>query len=90
MPKRYKLIMSDVEAMQLTPERIKDAALWSGGKEAEEIDPFDASRRFVALNLPTLAGVQRASQGDYIVRDAKGFWSVIPCHEFESKYRLAE
>lgn len=90
MPRQYRLIPVSVEAIQLTPESVQRAAQWCGGVEVEEIHPTDSSKRFVALNIPTLEGVQRASEGDYIVKElslvAKGRIRVMRAREFESKY----
>jgi hypothetical protein len=80
--------MVSVEAIQVTPESVERATLWSGARQVEEIDPNDSTKRFVALNIPTLDGVKRAGEGDYIVRNNLGEFSVMSQPEFESKYKL--
>lgn len=75
-----------VEAIQLTPETVHEAAEWTGGVEAVTFDPFDASKKFVALNIPTRDEVTRASQDDYIIRDADGYFSVKGRRAFEIEH----
>jgi hypothetical protein len=88
MPRQYRLVAGVVEAMQLTPDQVSAAALWCGGMEVDEIDPFDSTKKFVGLNVPTLSanGVERASQGDYIVKNLRGEFSVVKPNEFETTY----
>lgn len=88
MPKKYRLIPVSVEAIQLTPETVKRAALWSGGVEIEEIDPEDSTKKFCGLNIPTLTGVQRAQEGDYILKNLQGHVTVMPKREFEARYEI--
>jgi len=89
VPREYQLIPVHVTAIQVTPESIERAVTFSGGREIEEIDPQDSKKRFVGVNFPTLSGVKRASQGDYIVRDhVTGELSVMAKREFERKYEL--
>lgn len=86
MPRQYRLVAGVVEAMQLTPQQVQAAALWCGGMEVEEIDPMDSTKKFVGLNIPTLDGVKRAGQGDYILKHLSGQFEVMSLREFEAKY----
>lgn len=88
MPKTYKLIVYTVQAMQLTPDSVDRAALWCGGMVVNEYDANDLSKKFVALNIPTIEGVKRAQEGDYIVKSESGGFCVVPKREFETKYEL--
>jgi hypothetical protein len=90
MPRKYRLIPVSVEAIQLTPESVKRAALWCGGVEVEEIDPHDSTKKFVALNIPTLSGVKRAGEGDYVIKGLQGEFSVMNSTDFETRYELVE
>ena len=93
MPRPYEsieLIPVAVTAIQVTPESVHRAAVWSGSVEVEEIDPFDKSIKFCALNVPTLDGVKRAQEGDYVVQDNEGRFDVIKKAEFEAKYHLVD
>lgn len=79
-----------VQAMHLTSELIKVAAVWSDAIEVEEIDPFDDNNRFPALNLQTRQGVQRASLGDYILKYPDGSFDVQKPGEFQRNHQRWE
>src|SRR4051812_18688184 len=86
-PRSYKLKAPlVVEAMQLTPETAKRAAEWSGGVEITEYDANDATKKFVALNIPTSRPempVVRVQQGEWIVKDPAGRFSKVTDEEFQ-------
>jgi hypothetical protein len=84
--RRYRLIPVDVEAIKLTPATVREAALWCGGMEIEEIDPLDSTKRFVALNVPSRNGVLRCSEECYIVKDSSGDFTVMSARRFEDTY----
>jgi len=88
LPRQYRLVSGVVEAMQLTPSQVSAAALWCGGMEVDEVDALDSTKKFVGLNVPALTpnGVERASQGDYIVKNLRGEFSVVKPGEFEANY----
>jgi hypothetical protein len=86
MPGRYRLVVFEVTAIQVTPESAERSAQWCGGKLAEEIDLEDRSKKFVGINVPTLKGVQRASEGDYIYKGFDGAFDVMGRMEFEKKF----
>ncbi len=66
-----------IEANELTKENAEAVALWCGGRLVEEIDPHTPTTRFAAINIPTLEGVMRASEGDFIIKGVKG--EFYPC-----------
>lgn len=82
----YRLIPVDVEAIHLTRDTVREAALWCGGVEVEEIDPTDSSRRFPALNVPTRDGVCRCSEYGYVVKNSTGDFEVWSQRKFERTY----
>jgi len=82
----YQTKSEQVQAWQLTPEDADSITLMVGGKLVEEIDPEDADKKFVGLNIPTLEGVIRASEGDYIIKGPNGQYFVLKPNEFEYKY----
>lgn len=86
VPRQYRLVSGVIEAMQLTAETAKEAALWCSGMEIEEIDPIDSTKKFAGINFATREGVKRASQGDYIIKAHAGDFDVMKPGEFESKY----
>jgi hypothetical protein len=65
------------EARQVSKESAKDIAEWCGGVLVEEIDPFDPSIKTPGVNVPTLRGPKRASQGDYVILDVYDFFEVV-------------
>ena len=87
-PKRYRLVEVFVEAVKLTADNVAVVAGWCGGRQVSEIDMFDKNTVFVAINIPTLNGVERASEGQYVLKDSDGVVSVMCSEEFEHKYAL--
>lgn len=67
----------EVEANLLTKENAEAVALWCGGQLVEEINPENEDDRYVGINIPTLEGVMRASEGDYIIKGVQG--EFYPC-----------
>lgn len=63
-------------SMLLTPETAVALSVWCGGQVVEEVDPFDDELRFPAVNVPTRSGVERASLGDYVIKDEDGTFAV--------------
>lgn len=90
MPRHYHLVVGDgeIEAIEITPDKVQKAALWTGGVEVVEIHPLDKTIKFVALNFMTPDGIKRASEGHYVVKDALGNFSSMGPNEFHSKYKL--
>lgn len=82
----YRKKVESVRAVKLSPESVDEAARWCGGRRVEEKDPFDENQIKVGLNIPTLEGVVRASEDDYIIQDFEGGFRVMSSSEFESQY----
>lgn len=82
----YRKKAVEVEARKLTPDTAEDIAQWCGGRLVEETDALDASLKYVGINIPTLEGVMRASEGDYVIRGVQG--EFYPCKPsiFEATY----
>lgn len=79
-----------VEVNRLTKENAIAVTLWCGGVQVEEIDVLDPGTKYVGINVPTLHGMARASEGDYIIKGEHGdFW---PCKEdqFYSTYEKVD
>lgn len=66
-----------VEANLLTKENAEAVALWCGGQLVTEYDALDPTQSFVGINIPTLEGVMRASEGDYVIKGVQG--EFYPC-----------
>lgn len=92
MPRKYHLIVGggEVEALELTSEKLEKAVTWTGGVEVVSRHPMNGALRFAALNFPTSTGIGRAEEGDYIIKDALGNFSVMKPGRFNLTYELEE
>jgi hypothetical protein len=81
----YRTKPALVEAVQLLPENAETVARWCGGALAASANALDRTEVFVELNLPTLEGVVRVSQGDYVVKD-NGIFRKVDRHTFETNF----
>ncbi len=92
MPRKFRLIIppGEVEALQLTPEKVQRAEAWTGGVQVVQGDPLDSNLKFVALNIPTeKEGAVRAEPNWWILKHPDGHFSTMGPEEFEAKYELA-
>lgn len=96
MPDLFSTIIVDyiakpkrVQAIRLVADNADQIAKWCGGAVSEESNPFDLDETIVSLDFPTLVGVETAYQGDYIIREHDGSFSVLCPVEFANKYDLA-
>lgn len=64
------------EARNVTHRNVEELAQWCGGLAVSQFDAIEGTT-VPGLNVPTLAGVQRANAGDTIVMSADGFFTVI-------------
>lgn len=87
---RYPVTVYEVEAMEVKPEDAQQIARWCGGEVATEISKIDKTLRFSAILLPTMTGVKRALEGDFIVKwPAAGYqWMTKP--EFDYLFEPAK
>lgn len=86
MAELYRKKAVTIEANQLTKENAEAIAHWCGGYLVEEINPIDDHERFVGINIPTLEGPMRASEGDFVIKGVQG--EFYPCKPsiFEATY----
>jgi hypothetical protein len=89
MARKYKLLSTGevFEAEVLKHDNGMELTHWCGGRIVTEVDPFDDALTFFGINVPTLAGTRRCSQGDYIVKSDTGYFHVVARFEFENTYR---
>lgn len=78
-----------IEAQQLSKDNVDELAQWCDGRVISEIDAQDENIRFVGINIQTLEGVMRASEGDWIIKGTVG--EFYPCKPgvFQNKYEPA-
>ncbi len=91
MPRKFRLIIppGEVEAIQLTPEKVRRAEIWTGGVQVVQTDPVDQNLKFIALNIPTEKdGAIRAEPYWWIVKYDDGHFETMGPEEFEAKYEL--
>jgi hypothetical protein len=82
MPRRFRLIPVDVEAIQITDEEsAKRAALWAGGVPVE-------GGGVTGVYVPTTNEILNVSVGEYLVREGPGSYVKMSAKEFERKYEL--
>lgn len=74
------------EARQVTEASASDIASWTGGVEVVEYDPFDSSKTFPAVNVPTHDGMERAGLNDWVVLRQPKTFEVLPNEYFFTKY----
>lgn len=86
--KQYKSVEIRVDAMKLSADNVDEVASWCGGQKVTEKEyTFDSSSTFVALNIPTLDGVKRASEGMYVVKSEHGNFRVMSRYMFEREFQ---
>lgn len=75
-------------AAQFTVKNAKGIAAWCAGKVTETWDN-DESEIAIHVDIPTLEGVMRADEGDFIIKGVKD--EFYPCKPdiFEATYELA-
>ena len=86
---KYRKRTVEVEAEQVTNDNAYDVAQWCGGRVVEEIGPVDLGRTY-GINVPTLEGPERASQGDYVVKGQHGEFFTCKQHAFQHDFEKAE
>lgn len=82
----YRRKPTEVHAAKLTSSNVTELAAWCGGRAIEDFDALTRDGRQIGINVPTLDGVERASEGDYIVRDEDGRFGVAPALLFLSEF----
>lgn len=75
-----------VEAHQLQADCVYILRMWCKGIIIEEIDAEDSKKRYVGINIPTLEGVIRASENDYIIKGVSGEFEVCKPGAFAVLY----
>lgn len=69
---RVKAGDGSIEANKVTKETVSAVALWCGGVEVVEHDALQHDVTFAAINVPTVTGMVRAQEGDWIIKRPTG------------------
>lgn len=88
MPNRYQN-MDSVDIIQSIPleeDNAEVVAQWASAVVVEEIDPFDADKKYPGLNVQCGDTVKRASLGDCVIKHDDGTFDVLTSLEFAGKY----
>lgn len=67
---RFRKKPVEVEAHQLTPDSAERIQMWCGGQLTKSTD--HEGKEYVELNIPTLEGTMRASEGDWVIKGTRG------------------
>lgn len=71
-----------VRALMLRADNATVISAWARAVVVEEVDPFDADKKFPALNVQCGDSVKRASLGDYVLKHDDGTFDVKKPMEF--------
>lgn len=88
--KRNNPTATIVEAVQLTKESLREVVGLCKGNVVEETDALDPTKKYVGVNFLGWDGMTRASEGDYIIRDAMGDLHVRWPNVFETDFEKVE
>jgi hypothetical protein len=87
MQEKYVLrVVSEVEAVPITPETANWAAEWCRGRLMREVCPDTAAMTVVGVSVATQYGVKIARLGDYLVKKMSGDFTTIDAQGFNMKY----
>lgn len=82
----YTTLPETVAADQLTKDNAEELARLCGGQVITETNPRDENQKYVGINVPTLRGVERLSEGMMLVKYPEGSWGVMGPHTFREKF----
>jgi hypothetical protein len=68
----YKRRPNPVQAVSITKDNVEEVAIWCGGEPVTEIDALHKTVTYVGINVPTVNGVERASETDFIFKNPRG------------------
>lgn len=90
MIQRYRSnkVDEEVDAVQISSQNVTDVAAWCEGQEVVEHDALDHDKKFVGINVPTLIGMKRVSEGDYLVRGSRNSFYPLKRGVFEREFEL--
>lgn len=77
---------AEVEAVRLQPENVTEVADWVTGKEITEHDALDHNITYVGLNFLSEGNIQRATEGDWLIKNANGDFHFLWHSSFEEYF----
>lgn len=85
----YKRKPNPVHAVSITKDNCEEAAEWCGGEVVTEHHAMDDKITYCGINVPTINGVERASETDFIIKNSRGEVSVERYSNFLHEYEEA-
>lgn len=76
-----------VTAIQVRQDTYGKIAVWTNGLVVRELTSSEGNEYQIGINVPTEAGMDRASEGDYVVQDMSGAFHIFRMYQFESKFQ---
>lgn len=83
---QYKSKPKYIEAERLTKDNVDQITEWCGGDTVKEYNAFNHDEILVGINVPTLNGNRRASEGDFICKGDHGRFYVSKAGDFLALY----
>ena len=83
---QYKRKPNEVLAVSISKENCAEVAEWCGGEVVTEHNAMDHEVTYCGINVPTINGVERASQTDFIIKNSRGEVSVERYSRFLAEY----
>lgn len=75
-PKQYLRARRAVEAVRLGSDNVEAVAKWCNGEVVTELNALDPTVTNAAINVPTVFGPVRLSEGYYLVKEENGGFRV--------------
>lgn len=85
---KHNAVDLEIQAVELTHDNVTEVAKWCNGLEVREYDAEDRSKEYVGVNVPTLEGKVRASEGAFITKDIQGRFTVRSPGRFKSLWHM--
>lgn len=77
------------EANLVASDTVTVVAIWCGGVEVVEHDVVEHNTTYAAINVPTVAGMKRAQEGDWIIRRPAGDFYPVTSERFSILFEAA-
>ena len=76
------------EADRLTSANTESLSVWCDGVFVEEHDALKHEITFAAINVPTPDGMERAQEGDWLVKSATGNFYIVKHDKFKHIFEV--
>lgn len=83
---KFKTKAEFIEAEQLSKDNAKDLVKMCGGVLVGESNPRDPEDVYTAINVPTVEGNVRLSEGMWLVKDVFGRWGAMGESAFDEMF----